>query len=61
MVCCGEADVVIQRVVMQELTSYATSFSVGFVWNFDCILLGESTAYFMFVRDFLLVESDWLR
>ena len=60
MVCREEADAVVQRVVTQELASYATCLSVGSMWNYDCKLLTESTSLIMLVTYFLVVESDWL-
>ena len=60
MVCREEADIVVQRVITQELASYATCLIFGYVPNHFCKLLTESTGYFMLVRNFLVVESDCL-
>ena len=58
--CREEANVVVQRVVTHELTSYAKSLWVGCVWNYGCELLTESTSCFILVRKSLFVESDSL-
>ena len=61
MVCREKEDVVVQRVVTQELTSYATCFWIGSMWNYGCNLLTEGTCFLVLVRFFLVVESDCLR
>ena len=60
LVCSEEADVVVQRLVTQGLTSYANCLRFGSMWNYGCKMITESTGYFVLVRYFLVVESDWL-
>ena len=50
----------IQRVVVQELTSYTACLRIRSVLNYCCELLTESTGYEVLVGEFVLVEGYWL-